>query len=297
MFRTLVVSAASVPIGVLTTIDSVRMDNSQVRGNGTVLDGSVIETAKNPSQLSLKNGTRFDLCPNSQATVYLDRIVLDRGASQIHGSSAYAVVVNSLRIVPIGPASTIRVSRNSPRTIEVAAVTGRAEVRDAKGLLIAKVFPGSALDFDQQPGGAAGPSQVSGKVSKQGGHYFLTDSTTNTTVELQGDNLDSAVGHCIAATGSADPSAVPAPGATQLIHVATYQQVTCGGRGKKGAVAGGAAGGAAAGGAAAGGAAAAGLSGAVIGGIAAAAAVGGTVGGLAAAGTFSGGKATTTSGQ
>ena len=105
-------------------------------------------------------------------------------------------------------------SRNSASALEVSAVAGEAEVRNDKGLLIAKVFPGAALDFDQQPGGAAGPSSVSGKVSKTSdGHYLLTDSATNTTVEVQGDNLESTVGHCVAATGSADPTAAPAPGA------------------------------------------------------------------------------------
>lgn len=271
---TLVLSAASAPIGVLTTVDSVRMDNLQVRGNGTILDGSVIETAKNTSQLNLKNGTRFDLYPNSRATVYNDRIVLDRGASQIHASNSYKVMVNTLSIVPQGSSSIIRVSRNNSKGLEVAAVTGQAEVRNATGLLLARVVPGSALDFDQQPGGAAGPSQVSGKVSKQNGHYLMTDATTKVTVELQGDNLDSTVGHCIAATGSPDPSAAPVAGATQLIHVASYQNVSCGKAGAAGAAAGGAAGG--------------GLSHAAIAGIVVAVVAGGAIGGAAAAGAFSG---------
>lgn len=264
--------AASLPIGVLTTIDSVRMDNLEVRGNGTVFQGSVIETARNPSHLTLKNGARLELYPNSRATVYDDRFVLERGASQIY-SPAYPVVVNSLSIRPEGPASTIRVQKTGPKTLEVSAVKGGAEVLNAKGMLLAKVVPGAALDFDQQPGGAAGPSQVSGRVSKQNGHYLLTDATTNTTVELQGDNLEPSVGKCIAATGSADPSAAPAPGATQLIHVATFRTVSCGRTGGGAAAAGGAAAGA-------------GLSHAAIAGIVVAVVAGGTLGGLAAAGAF-----------
>jgi len=252
------------------------MDNSQVRGNGTVFDGSVVETSKNASLLTLKNGIRFDLYPNSRGTVYEGRVVLERGAGQIHTSAAYPVEVNSLRVSALDRDATFRISRNNPKIMEVAAVAGSAEVRNAKGLLIAKVVPGSALEFDQQPGGAAGPSQVSGKVTKQNGHYLLTDATTNTTVELQGDNLDSVVGKCIAATGSPDPSAAPAPGATQLIHVASFKQVSCKNLGAAGAA-----------GAAAGGAAAGGLSTAAIAGIAVAVAAGGIVGGLAAAGAFS----------
>jgi len=293
------VVAATAPIGVLTTVGAVRMDNSEVRGNGTVLDGAVIETLTNPTQLNLKNGTRFELSPNTRAKVYDNRLLLEKGASQLHASGNYAVQVNSVSVVPSGPDATVRVLRTGPKSLEVAAVLGHADVRNGQGMLIARVVPGSPLDLQQQPEGAAGPSRVNGKVSKTAaGHYLLSDSTTNTTVELQGNNLDSAVGHCVAATGSADPSAAPAAGATQIIHVTDFKQVACG---KKGAVAAGvggaAAGGAAAGAAAGGAAVGAGLGAVAIGGIVAGTAAGATLGGLAAAGQFSGGKATTASGQ
>jgi hypothetical protein len=147
--------------------------------------------------------------------------------------------------------------------------------------LIAKVFPGSALDFDQEPGGASTPEKVSGKVEKSAdGHYFLTDVTTKTTFELVGDDLDKSVGNCVAVTGTPDANA-----ATQ-IHVATISQVSC----KKLGLAAGTAAGAAAG-------ASTGLSTpaiiAIIGGVA----VAGGLGGAAAAGVFSGGSPRTISGQ
>ena len=273
----IVLSAASTPVGVLTTVGSIRVDGADVRGNGTVLNGSIIETANNPSQLSLKNGIRFDLAAQSRAKVYDSHAVLELGASQVHASNGYPIQVNSLSVVPVGQ-STIRVFRTSASKLQVSAVSGQAEVHNAGGLLIAKVFPGSALDFDQ-PAGAGGPTQVSGRLEKRDGHYMVTDVTTKTTLELQGDNLEKSVGHCIAASGSTDPSTAT------LLHVATYNEVSCK---KLGLAAGG---GAAAGGAAAG----AGLSHAAIAGIVIGVVAAGSIGGAAAAGAFSGGNAKTTS--
>jgi hypothetical protein len=275
--------AASAPVGVLTTVGSIRVDGADVRGNGTVLNGSVVETANNPSQMSLRNGIRFELSAQSRAQVFENRAVLERGASQIHASGGYPIQVNSLSVVPVGPSSTIRVFRASASKLHVSAVTGQAEVHNSSGLLIAKVFPGSSLDFDQQPAGAAGPTKVSGRLQKQDGRYIVTDVTTKTTVELQGENLENSVGHCIAATGSADPAAAT------LLHVATYDEVSCKKLGLPAAVGAGAATG--------GSAAGAGLSTPAIVAIVGGVAVAGSLGGAAAAGTFSGGNARAASGQ
>ncbi len=270
-------SAASTPVGVLTTVGSIRVDGADVRGTGTVLDGSIVETANNPSQLSLKNGIRFDLAAQSRAQVFDNHAVLQQGASQIHASSGFTIQVNSLSVIPAVQPSTIRVVRASASKLQVFAVTGQAEVHNSGGLLIAKVFPGSSLDFDQPPAGAAGATKVSGKLEKQDGRYMLTDATTKTTVELQGDNLEKSVGHCIAATGSADPTTAT------LIHVATYAEVSCKKLGLPAAVGAGAA--------AAGAAAGVGLSTGAIAAIVGGVAVGGSLGGAAAAGAFSGGDA------
>jgi hypothetical protein len=275
----IVLSAASTPVGVLTTVGSVRVDGTDVRGNGTVLNGSIIETANNPSQLSLKNGIRFELSARSRAQVYDNHAVLERGASQVHASNGYPIQVNSLSVMPVGQLSTIRVFRTSASKLQVSAVSGQAEVHNASGLLIAKVFPGSSLDFDQQAG-AGGPTKVSGRLEKKDGRYMLTDVTTKTTVELQGDNLEKSVGHCIAATGSADPAAAT------LIHVATYDEVSCKKLGLPAAVGAGTAAGVGAG-------LSTGTIVAIVGGVAAAA----TVGGLAAAGQFSGGTPSGASAQ
>src|SRR5579884_3186702 len=216
---TLAMAAVNTPIGVLTTVGTARMDNAEVRGNGTVLDGALVETSANPSQLSLKNGTRFELSPNSRAKVYDNRLLLEKGASQIHASGTYSVRINSITVVPYGPDATVRVMRTGPMSLEVAAIRGHADVRNGDGLLIALVVPGSPLDLAQQPEGAAGPSRVYGKLVKTTEGYTLQDVTTNVIVELKGSDLDGAVGRCVVVTGSLDPSVSTRGGATQIIHV------------------------------------------------------------------------------
>ena len=280
----IVLSAASTPVGVLTTAGSIRVDGADVRGTGTVLNGSIVETATNPAQLSLKNGIRFDLAAQSRAQVYDNHAVLERGASQMHASSGFAIQVNSLSVIPAVPSSTIRVVRSGASKLQVFAVTGEAEVHNARGLVIAKVVPGSSLDFDQPRAGAASATRVSGKLEKQYGRYTLTDVTTKTIVELQGDNLEKSVGHCIAATGSADP------GMATLVHVPKVDEVPCkklGSPATAGSGTGTAAGRAGAGGGAGGAGVStpAGLS--ILDGVM----VGGSLGGVAAVSAFTGGYA------
>jgi hypothetical protein len=156
--------------------------------------------------------------------------------------------------------------------IAVAARTGSVEVRNAAGLLLAKLDAGTALAFDPQAG-ASTAAKMTGRILKRNGKYFLTDKTTNVTVELQGSNLDRYIGKSVTVTGSISPNMVAA-GAAQVVQVTDVSLAPA--AAGTGAVAGGSAAGLSTGATAA-----------IIGGVA----VGGTVAGLAAAGTFSGSSA------
>jgi hypothetical protein len=158
-------------------------------------------------------------------------------------------------------------------------------VQSGNGLTIARVLTGSTLDFEQQPAGAASATKISGKLEKQGGRFILTDVTAKTTFEIQGENLEKSVGQCIAVTGSSDPT-TPA-----LIHLVTYNTVSCKKLGIPASVAGAGAGAAAGAGGAAGGAGAGGLSTTAIAGIVIAGAAAGGLGAAAATGAFSSGHA------
>jgi hypothetical protein len=178
--------------------------------------------------------------------------------------------------------------------VQVSAVTGSFRVLNSRGLLVARIPSGKALVMEPQS--SEGRTHLTGRVVTRGGHYLLTDETTNVTVELAAKkSLANELGRRVAVTGFSDPVATPASDATQVIEVA---QVTpappstapAGSGGSSGGSSGGTSGGTAAGGTTGGAASGAAISVtliAVIAGVAAAA----VVGGLAATGSLAGSAA------
>ncbi|MGI8958239.1 MAG: hypothetical protein ACR2IV_00450 [Bryobacteraceae bacterium] len=233
MFRTIFIYlsaalglvAGNTSIGIATVVGSMRMDNADVRGNATVLNGASLETYSNPSQIALSNGNRLELAADSAGTVYTDRLLLDRGFAQLHASSKYSVVTNSLQIVSKN-GSRVRIGHLTGNTIQVSVVNGEAQVLNRNGILLASVLPKRALEFTPEDTAATSESSITGRVTKSNEHYYLTDRTTNVTFELEGDKLDAAVGNCINASGPADTTTV-AKGANEMIHVTRYQASTC----------------------------------------------------------------------
>jgi hypothetical protein len=268
-------------IGLATASGSFRVNSSQVWGNTTLLDGATIETAKAASQVKLNNGVQMRLGADSRAKIYEGHLVLEKGASQLEASSAYPVEASTLRISSEAPNTVARVQLTDRNRVMVAAVQGAVRVTNAAGLLIANLEAGRAANFDPQAG-AAGPTQVSGCLTRQHGKFIVVDETTHVAMQVQGSGLEKEVGNKVQITGAVDSAKPTVPGASQLINVQSLKQVAKGGCTAGGAAAGAAAAGAGAAGAGAG--MATGTTVAIIGGVA----VAGTVGGLAAAGTFSG---------
>ena len=272
--------SASGPIGFVKAIGEFNMDGSQTRDNATLFNGSVIETAVSPSHVTLQNGTRVDLAASSRERVFRDHVVLEKGMTQVHGGSPYSVQANKLSISSTDP---FRVAVYQAGTVRVTSA-GSAEVKNARGQLVAMVSPGKSVDLQD----ASAPSRLTGCLQKVGTHYVLRDTTTNVVVELTGPDLEKYVGKSVDVTGAVDPSATPVDGASQVIHETNL----AGGSGKGCKVNIAAASAAGAGIAAAVVGLSAGATAAIVGGGAAAA----TLGGLAAAGEFNGGTAPASSG-
>jgi len=269
-------------IGIAMINGTATVDNAAVRGNASVMDGSVVETGKGSSQLSLQNGARIDFGAASRGKIYHDHVILEKGMGQLHAGSDFSVFANALRVVSSDSNSTVRVAVKDSKRIQVGAVSGEAKVLNGQGLLLAKVMPGRIFEFDQEAGAAA-QARVSGCVERRGGKYYVRDETTNVISEITGPGLDQYVRKHVDVTGSIDTTATPGAGATQVVRVST------------GGVSGGTGTGCPAGYAGAAGAAGAGTAGAVGAGLstgAVVAIVGGVavasiLGGLAASGEFS----------
>lgn len=267
-------SASPPVIGVARSRGAFMINNASVPGTATILDGTSVKTMGLSSDVSLKTGERLTLGSGSAATIYRDRLVLQSGIAEVDSVSAYRVEAGGLRIDASNSEASFRVAVHNGQPVQVTATTGTAEVRNAKGVLVARVFPGTALQLHVIPGDNA--VELTGRVTSDQGKFFLTDETTKVKVELRGKDLKNLVGKRVNIKGSTTASDKP-EGSVVMVASATVLTAA-------------AAAGAGGGGAAAGAATAAGVSAtkiAVIGGIAAAA----TVGGLAAAGTFSGSDA------
>jgi hypothetical protein len=236
-----------------------RINGSLIRGNSTVFDGNIVETATARSVIQLSR-VQVALAPQSRARVYGDHTVLEKGTGLLRGNETHVFQAASMEIVPAAKDSAVQVALEGTSRISVFAISGAAQVRNSSGLLLARLRGGMALEFDAPPqtGGSAAV-QLTGLLTLRDGIFFLTDATTQVTAELRGADLAKYVGTTITISGSIIPGAAPAPGASEVVQVTSKHR--------------------------AGGGLSAGAKIAIIGGVA----IAGTIGGLAAAGTFSSG--------
>ena len=215
--------AAAPAIGVATTSGDFQIDRASVSGNATILDGSLVETGKTASELRLYEGTGMRLAGDSRAKVFLNRLVLERGAAQVDARQGYAIDAAGIR-VQAAPRSAARIGLAGGGRVEVAALSGAVEVKNETGVLLAQVLPGQALAFTIQASGAAAPERLTGVLRVINGHYFLTDRTAGVQVELVGGDLSKMVGKTVEVSGTLDTSAAAASGA-HVVHVITIRAV------------------------------------------------------------------------
>lgn len=297
-------SAAGSAIGMAMTSGNLQLNHSRVWGNTTLFDGSLVETARAASQIQLNNGVWMKLAAETRATVFQRKLVLEAGQGEMSPARGFEVEARSLHITAGSSDALARVRVDNGNRVMVAALRGSLRVSNSVGMVVARIDPGDALNFEAQSAGATAATHATGCLLSKSGSFILVDRTTNAVLELNGNEFASQVGNRVEIVGRAETSKPKIADASQVVTVLETKLVAKGGCSsvakKAGAstavaagAAGAAAGGAAAGGAAAG-AAAAGAAGAaagigagtvaVIGGVAAAA----SVGGLAAAGDLPG---------
>lgn len=281
MMSLVMASGAGPVIGTVVTKGAFRLDNATVTGNATLFEGATVETKSAESRMELSSGAQVSLGADSRARFYGDHMILEKGAGQLQKAENFRFEARGLTIQPETGNASARVALAGGARVELAALSGSFRVLNARGMLVANVGAGRTLALEPQAADTA--TKLTGTLSKVGGHYLLTDETTNVTVELAGQGLAKEVGNRIEVTGAMDPTATPVTDASQFIRVSSVKHLGKGAAGSSGAAAagkGGAAGGVGGGG----GIAMSATTIAIIGGVAAAA----TLGGLAAAGKLPG---------
>jgi O-antigen ligase len=271
--------AAATAIGTIEAKGSFRVDDATVGGNATLFEGATVETRLTGSVLDLSAGPRISLSADSKGRIFGDHLVLEKGSGKMEKAAGFRMEARGLTIRPETGTASARVTLAGNARVQVAALAGSLRVLTARGLLVAAMAPGAALEFAPQAASAGGePWKLTGCLRTIAGHFLLTDEVTNVTVELAGAGIEAESGNRVEVTGALDAAATPVSGATQFIRVSRVKRLGKGCAEGKGAAAAGAGG-------AAGKAAGVGIAGisattiAIVGGVAVAA----TVGGLAAA--------------
>ena len=292
------VRAAPPVIGTVVAKGAFRLDNATVRGNATLFEGASIETAGETAGetaapalgaatavvMELTSGPRVTLVAGSKGRFFGDHVVLEKGIGKIEKAQGLKFEARGLIIQPETGNASARIALAGAARVDVSALAGSFRVLNSRGILVADLNSGRTIEFEPQAPNA--PSKLSGCVVFRGGHYLLTDETTNVVVELAGPGLEKEKGNRVEVTGGMDPTATPVSDASELIRTTAVKRLSKGCAATAAAGAGGPAGAAgpvkAGGGGGAGGLSTTTI--AIIGGVAAA----GVVGGLAVAGALPG---------
>jgi len=283
MLATAIPAAAAIPvIGTVVAKGVFRLDNATVTGNATLFEGTTIETKSVASRVELASGAKILLGTDSKGKFYGDHMILEKGDGRLEKAEGFRFEVRGLVIQPETGNASARVAMAGGTRVELAALSGSFRVLNSRGVLVANLASGHALELEPQAAETA--TKLTGTLRHVSGHFLLTDETTNVTVELSGQGLAKEVGSRVQVLGQMDPTATPVTDASQFIHVSTVTHLGPGAAGSSGAAAAGKGGAAGAGTAAGHGIAISATTIAIIGGVAAAA----TLGGLAAAGKLPG---------
>ena len=89
---------AATGIGMVNASGSFQVDHARVVGNCHAVRRHDLETGKVEGDLQLNTGARMQLASESRGRVFRDRLVLERGVGQLHGTG-YGIEARSLRIV------------------------------------------------------------------------------------------------------------------------------------------------------------------------------------------------------
>jgi hypothetical protein len=160
------VSAATPAIGVAFSTGSIMINNAKAEGNASIFDGNTIETGAAGSRLQLKNGSSVQLSSESRGKIYSDRLVLEKGVTQVQTAKPFQVDTPFVRVSGTENSSA-KVSMHG-KTVQVASLTGTLNVSNASGVFVAKVAPGMALEFSPADAGASAAGSGSGSSGAGG---------------------------------------------------------------------------------------------------------------------------------
>lgn len=138
--------AAAPTVGLVVARNTIRIDSSPIRGNATVFNGNVLESAGGTSELRLNNGGSVHMAPNARVRMFQNVAELQSGKIQMSGAQANA---NNIRVEAALGSSAV-LDRAGNRVV-VGSLQGAVRVTNKQGVLLARLEPGNALAFEADP--------------------------------------------------------------------------------------------------------------------------------------------------
>jgi hypothetical protein len=220
--------AADASIGIAMASGPFQINRVDVLGNANLFDGSEVRTHDASSKLRVNGGVKLELAMDSQAHVYAQKTVLERGSGQVEGPPYYALEALTLRASAAGTKAIARVSLEGSNAVQISAVNGPVRVTTRSGALVANLANGRSLRFVPQAG-AADAFEATGCLLKKTGAFVLVDQTTNQVFEIRGLDLATALGNRVTVKGASLAQAQPVAGAAQVIQGTSSTPVAPGG--------------------------------------------------------------------
>ena len=87
-----------VPIGIATSAGDIEIGHVRMPGPATLYEGALVETGSSPAQVSLRNGVVVHLSSEATATIHVDSVSLERGASQVDAPRDYLIRARAVNI-------------------------------------------------------------------------------------------------------------------------------------------------------------------------------------------------------
>jgi hypothetical protein len=219
--------AASPVIGVASARGGIRVNQSSVTGNGTLFEGTTVETTGVASDVKLASGVRMQLAGGSKGTVYSDHTILERGESQLQvGGTPYRVDAGALKVLAEKPGTVGRIQIAPGNRVVVAAVHGNLRISTASGITVASLAAGRALEFDSSQAGASAPTTMAGCLTRVNGKLVITDEVSGITVEVRGAGVEKYVGSTVEINGTHIPAAMNPSGSVQTVQVTAAREVS-----------------------------------------------------------------------
>lgn len=226
MVANLTLATAGAPvIGVAIKSGSFMVDGARIDGNATVLEGNRIDSGSGSTRLQLSNGNRLKLGADSTGSIYRNRLVLERGTGEVQTTTAFYLEALNLRVETETPKTRARVALTAPGLLHVDAVDGAVQVSTSKGVLLARLEPGTSLEFAPPPDGAMAPSKLTGIVRKIGEKYVLSEETSKLIIELRGADVASLLGERVEIEGVVLAETSNVQGVSEVVKVVRATKV------------------------------------------------------------------------